>query len=413
MEGESKKKFNLTTLVKYVDPACCVLLAILLSLVCTQRNFDWSTPYALPLFIVLVVCCGLMLASSILKCFIDKSFKVRLTIHVFDSVFLFVICLITGNSYLSALYCIILTQFYMSAEEFKPKLTLFIISSILYIVSFAGGYLVNNFGADLYKIIIDVVSGCVSGLIIMVAHFIIALFLLSYYANNLKLEKALKEAQERQEQLTLAYEKLSETAVYEERNRIARDIHDNAGHSMTAVIMQTEAAKLLIDSDPEQAKAKIISANIQAKNALEQMRDSVHLLAGRGGALSIKGALEDIIAQTIDSTDVKVRYDLDEIELDDDRYRFVCNCAKECLANGIRHGGATAFYVELKEQDGAITFIISDNGKGVDELVEGYGLKGIRAKSEQFGGSVSFAGESGEGFEVAITLPIGKENKDD
>jgi len=407
MENKFKLKFNLATAIKYVDLVCCILLIVLEGLVVTQQfDIDWAKPYSIALFITLISCCALTIVTSVLKHFVEKTFKVRLTLHILDSIFLFVICLITGNYYLSTLYCIILTQFYIAADGFKPKLALLITSCGLYTISFVCGYLMNNPGADIYHVAVNIVSGCVWGLVILVLHFVIAIFLLSYYNNNIKLAKALKEAEERQEQLTSAYQKLSETAVYEERNRIARDIHDNAGHSMTAVIMQTEAAKLLIDTDPEQAKAKIISANIQAKNALEQMRESVHLLAGRDNGQSIKGAIEDIIAQTIDATDTKVRYDVDDVAFDANEYRFICNCAKECLANGIRHGKATAFYIELKEENGYATFIVSDNGQGAQEFEEGYGLKGIRSKCEQLGGKVSFTAEEGEGFEVSICLPV-------
>lgn len=400
MEHDSKRKINLTAIMKYIDPTCCVILTVLQILVCTQHfNVNWNMPYAVPLFIALLVVSILLVISSILKCFVNKAFKTRLTLHIFDCVFLFVVCLITGNYYLSTLYCIILTQFYIVSDGFKPKFALFITSCVLYVVSFVCGYLVNHLGAETAQVAIDIISGCVWGLVAMTVHFAVTAFLLSYYNKNLKLAQALEESEAMRAKLT-------ETAVYEERNRIARDIHDNAGHSMTAVIMQTEAAKLLIDSDPQQAKTKIISANIQAKNALEQMRESVHLLAGRNSTQSIKGALEDIIAQTIDATDIKIRYDLDDVGFDDDAARFICNSAKECLANGIRHGKATAFYVELKEEDGLATFIVSDNGDGADNYEEGFGLKGIRTKCESLGGEVRFTCEKGEGFEVAITLPV-------
>jgi signal transduction histidine kinase len=204
---------------------------------------------------------------------------------------------------------------------------------------------------------------------------------------------------------------LAETAVFQERNRIAKDIHDNAGHSMTTVIMQTEAAKLLIDTNPEEAKNSIISANIQARNALEQMRESVHLLAGRTSGLSLREEIEEIIAQTMDGTNLKVRYDLDDIALSEEKSRFVCNSVKECLANGIRHGKATAFYVEMKKEGNMASIFISDNGSGMEgEVVYGFGLRVMKEKCEGFGGSLSITSEAGEGCEVEIQLPITETN---
>lgn len=86
--------------------------------------------------------------------------------------------------------------------------------------------------------------------------------------------------------------------------------------------------------------------------------------------------------------------------------RYVCNSVKECLANGIRHGKATAFYIEMKKSS-ALNILISDNGCGAGgEIKEGFGLKGVREKAEALGGKCSFSSEADEGFEVNISLPI-------
>lgn len=230
------------------------------------------------------------------------------------------------------------------------------------------------------------------------------MFLLKFYKTNLALTAALKEAGESRAKLKNVYEELTQTKVFEERNRIAREIHDTAGHSMTTVIMQTEAAKLLIDDDPAEAKNRIISANVQARNALEQMRESVHLLAGRVQTKPLKDEVEEIIAATIDGTDLKARFDLDDVHPSAEVYRFIVNSLKELLSNGIRHGKATAFYVELKGGDG-ISLLVSDNGGGVsDDVKEGFGLRGIRENAEKLGGTCNFTSEDGEGFEAHIFI---------
>ena len=173
--------------------------------------------------------------------------------------------------------------------------------------------------------------------------------------------------------------------------------------------MQTEAAKLLVDSDPEAAKSKIISANIAAKNALDQMRSSVHLLAGRPAALSLKDGIEEIVAQTVDSTDLKIRCDIEDISLDEERTRFLCNSVKECISNGIRHGGATAFYIEAKRNKDDIILLVSDNGSGIaGGAMEGYGLKSMREKAVEFGGGMRISGEQDEGCEVEVKIRFTK-----
>ena len=331
-----------------------------------------------------------------------------------DSALLLAICFLTGNSFLSTMYCIVLTNCYMTVEKFGHKTILFGMSCGLYTVSFIVGWVLRNPELAVYNSIVEILTGVFFGLVAIAIDFIIVEFLVRFYRNNRQLSVALKEADKSRARLEEVYEQLTRTKVYEERNRIARDIHDNAGHSMTSVIMQTEAAKLLIDEDPEEAKNRIISANIQARNALEQMRESVHLLAGREQAVSLRDELEEIIAQTIDGTDVKARFDLDEVEPGEEVYRFIRNSVKELLANGIRHGKATAFYIELKKTEEGIKLYVSDNGLGVDcEPKEGFGLKGIREKAEKLGGTCRFSGEKDEGFEADIALPLQKEVKDD
>ena len=90
------------------------------------------------------------------------------------------------------------------------------------------------------------------------------------------------------------------------------------------------------------------------------------------------------------------------------KYAYLCNSLKELFSNGIRHGKASAFYVELANNGSIIKLLVSDNGSGVSGAVkEGFGLRGIREKAEKMGGTCCFTGEEDEGFEVTIILPDG------
>lgn len=361
----------------------------------------------------LLITCEFVLDVLFITGAFVKPFKVRITLYCADFVCLLVVSVLSGSPYISALYCVILSQFYINVKEFKYKLTVFIVSCVMFVVTCVIGWVIMHKQAINYEAVLAIASDGFLGVIILFVHFAVANFLIKFYNTNVKLTAALKESDENKKRLEEAYEQLSETAVFEERNRIARDIHDNAGHSMTAVIMQTEAAKLIIDANPEEAKAKIISANIQAKNALEQMRESVHLLAGRNASVTLKEELEEIIAQTIDGTDINVRYDLTDVSLPYDKRRFIANSLKECLANGMRHGGANAFYVEFAADGEYVTLTVSDNGTGLpSDFKEGFGLRGLREKAVGFGGGIVIESEEGEGAEIKVSLPLHeKENK--
>lgn len=406
---KTKSKFNPQNIITYIKITLIALLAAIEIFVCAQAYT--ALKERLPDYISLVVCCAALTAVEAVNLFAIKNFAAKMVFFGLDSALLLAVCILTGDSVLSALYCIVLTGCYISVEKFRDRTVLFGFSCGMYTISFVAGWVIRNVGQSLYNSIVLILSGVLFGLLFMAVDYVVVQFLIKFYRTNAELRKALREADESKAQLEEAYDQLTRTRVYEERNRIAKDIHDNAGHSMTTVIMQTEAAKLLIDDNPAEAKNRIISANIQARNALEQMRQSVHLLAGRAQTRSLKEEVEEIIAQTIDGTDIKARYDMGEVQTDADSCRFICNAVKELLANGIRHGGATAFYIELKQVFNEIQLIISDNGSGTDgEITEGFGLKGIREKAEALGGKCVFTSEQGEGFEADITLP-NKEKK--
>lgn len=397
-----KFKFNVQKLSDYVRTALIVILFGIEFLLCVQAYGELK---ALS-FIILVCCCVVLLAVETVNEFGLKHFKAKMVFYAVAAVFSFVICIITGNTYLAAIYCIILTGLYCNVREFKDRTILYAVGCALYFVSFIASRLIVERSLAFYRTFVGTFSGIITGLASISLDYIIVQFIIKYDNTNKELSAALAEADKSKAELEAAYEQLTATRIYEERNRIAKDIHDNAGHSMTTVVMQTEAAKLLIDKDPQEAKARIISANIQAKNALEQMRESVHLLAGRGGEKSLSEEIQQIIAQTMDGTGIRVRSDIAEFSADEDIRRYLCNSVKELFANGIRHGKATAFYVELACNGKIIKLLVSDNGSGVSgNLKEGFGLKSIREKAERFGGKCVINGEEGEGFEVTIILP--------
>ena len=393
-------------LVSSIKIVLISMLAIIEIIVCAQYATQYIEKGRTGDLIAVIISCVLLVTFASIDSFAVKNLVVKYVFFGFDSVCVLLLCVFTGNTYLSTLYCLVLTQIYISIDGLRENLILFSVSCALFIISFVCGRILGASGSTVYESLVEIIGDSILGVAILAVHFAVVSFILKFYSNNQQLRSALNEADESKAQLEQAYKEISRTAVYEERNRIAKDIHDNAGHSMTTVIMQTEAAKLLIDSDPEEAKNRIISANIQAKNALEQMRESVHLLAGKTDMHSLKGEIEEMIAQTIDGTELKIRCNIEDAELDGEKSRFICNSVKECLVNGIRHGRATAFFVEMRKEFSSITLRISDNGSGAEgEIKEGFGLRGIREKAEKLGGRCSFSSEAGEGFETEITIP--------
>lgn len=406
-------KLNKSKLDDYIKIFLIVILLTVEILVCAQAyTLIGNNPLE---FVSLIVCCVALAVLEVVNVFAIKNFAAKMVFYGLDSALLLTICVLTGNSFLAALYCIVLTNCYMSVEKFKDRTALFGSSCILFVGSFIVGWVIQHQGEDIYSSVVEILSGVLFGLLAIVLDYIIVQFLIKFTKTNRELREAVKLAGEKKAEAEAAHEQLMRTKVYEERNRIARDIHDNAGHSLTTVIMQTEAAKLIIEENPAEAKNRIISANIQARNALEQLRESVHLLAGRQQIRPLREELAEIIAQTIDGTDIRARYDISDVKTSGEQYRYICNTVKELLANGIRHGNATAFYIELKQTDGKVNLLVSDNGSGVegDEVKEGFGLKGIRERAEALGGGCRYSSEAEEGFETEIYLPLSEDKEDE
>ena len=350
-------------------------------------------------------------ATEAAKLFVvEKNSSQKIFCYVLDFTSIFLLVIITSSAFLILLYLLMLTEVYISTEELIPATVIFLVCVPCYVALYAVVLLLQAEDVSIVKILAQTSTAVVS----LSLHFVIVNFLMAFYRQYLKLNRTLKELDESKMELQKAYDELEEVTVLQERQRIAKDIHDTAGHSITTVIMQTEAAKLILEEDPKEAKNKIVAANLQAKHALEELRDSVHLLSGRTEKLPLKDALNQIIIESTDSTGIKIRRSIEDVTVSNEKYRFICNSLKEGISNGLRHGGATAFWFEFRVKEGNVEFVLSDNGCGTDasKIKEGLGLSGMRERVERWGGEVNVSTDFGEGFEIFIRLPLDEDTQE-
>ncbi len=356
--------------------------------------------------VVLLSLATILTASEGVQLFAVRG-KARFVFYSIDAVAACCCLFFAYGTYPLILYMLVLTQFYIGAENFRSSVIVFGVSMPLYAI-------IYGMQGDLLKIgeegFFNVLWHGLGSVIAITVHFVIVHIALAFYWQYLKLNKAVRDLAESQRKLQEAYEAVAEVTALEERQRIAKEIHDTAGHSITTVIMQTESAKRILESNPEEAKAKIVAANLQAKHALEELRDSVHLLSGRTEKQTLKTALETIINESTDGTGINIRYDIADAQVSEAKARFLCNSLKEGISNGLRHGGATAFWFELKTEK-EIEFLLSDNGAGMDEnaLKAGFGLSTMQDRAKSLGGRLEIKTEQDEGFEIRIILPLDKE----
>lgn len=189
-------------------------------------------------------------------------------------------------------------------------------------------------------------------------------------------------------------ESLTSIAV---KNNVARDIHDTFGHDMMALIMEIEMAELLMDKEPLKSKEMLQRAKSSARQGMKTIRKVVETL--RNEETMVLESIESLIETFKQRLGIEIVYQIDpSIEEKESYKEAVYRLIQECMTNSVRHGEATRMTIELKKGIKTYVFRIWDNGKGSAEIVEGFGLKGMRERIQAHNGKLTI--KSDEGFLV-------------
>ena len=210
------------------------------------------------------------------------------------------------------------------------------------------------------------------------------------------------------EQLRVQAAEIGELAKVQERNRIARDIHDVLGHYLTVVHVQLEAAKTLFKREPETARAAILKAQALTREGLSEVRRSVSLLRDSSSTeRPLLAAIEKLASECkADGIHAAVRLRGTPRALPEPVEITLYRAAQEALTNVRRHARASKLDIELAFASGSgIRLRVEDDGVGSDLLNQGFGLVGLRERAESVGGSMSVRSALGGGFTLEIELP--------
>jgi signal transduction histidine kinase len=200
---------------------------------------------------------------------------------------------------------------------------------------------------------------------------------------------------------------LEEVTALRERNRIARDIHDTVGHTLTTVLLEMEAGERILKVNQELALEKYALAKGQVRKGLNDIRESVSALQSGREIQDLATSLKLLINETIKHGGINIRYDISELPpLDIPLEKALYRALQEGLTNGIKHGGSTAFVFILKYENGNIKFLLQDNGKGTGKVIFGFGLTGMNERVMELGGVLTVDSRPGEGFNINISLPV-------
>ena len=224
-------------------------------------------------------------------------------------------------------------------------------------------------------------------------------------------EAARRRNEQLLQELRIAQQQVQELAVAEERNRLAREMHDTLGHRLTVAVVQLEGAQRLIPTEPERAARIIGAMREQMKEALADLRRTVTTLrAPLTDDLPLNVALARLAQTFQEGTGLNVQLQLppDLPELSAAQRLTLYRVAQEAFTNTQRHARASQIWLKIQHAEAALTLTTADDGRGFppDLNGEGYGLQGLRERAAQLGGQLHLESSSGGGAQVRLVLPI-------
>ncbi len=198
--------------------------------------------------------------------------------------------------------------------------------------------------------------------------------------------------------LRLAHDEIEHLAKMAERERIARDLHDLLGHTLSLVILKSELASKLAERDPERAREEIRDVERIAREALAEVRAAV------AGYRS--GGLENEIhhaRNALASAGVALETEVSKTQLPPAHEAVLALALREAVTNIVRHAGARRCKINIHSSESQCVLIVADDGRGGTEPF-GNGLTGMRERVEVLGGSMTRDGSNGT--RLAVTLPL-------
>ncbi|WP_310550831.1 sensor histidine kinase [Paenibacillus glufosinatiresistens] len=198
------------------------------------------------------------------------------------------------------------------------------------------------------------------------------------------------------------------TFKLEERNRLSQQIHDELGHAMAGALIQMEAARSLLQSNPAKSGELLGNAIAISREGLEQIRLTlrsnkpqpeeigIHRLRLLLEELSFN---QDISATLSHSGDLEMVTSL--------QWNVIAQNTTEAVTNALKYSGASSLHLEIQVLNRFVKAVVTDNGRGAGTIAKGLGIRGMEERAARCGGTVIADGS--RGFRVTTLLPIGQD----
>jgi two-component system, NarL family, sensor histidine kinase DesK len=202
-------------------------------------------------------------------------------------------------------------------------------------------------------------------------------------------------------ELRLHNARVEHLATVAERERIARDLHDLLGHTLTAVVMRAQLTRELVERDPERAKAEAAEIERSAREALAQVRSTVTGWKQASLADELEAARTTLASAGVG---LDVRWEAGLALLGSTEHALAL-ALREAVTNVVRHAGARHCQIVLGTESGEVRLVVADDGSG-GSAPEGNGLTGLRERITALGGRVARAGAPGTTLTIAVPRQV-------
>jgi signal transduction histidine kinase len=237
--------------------------------------------------------------------------------------------------------------------------------------------------------------------------FVTGMTLIADYARKARAraETLAAELEKANVQLRGAAAQTAELAAANERNRIARDIHDGLGHYLTVIAVQLQAARALLPGQPDRAVEAVAKAEVTSRTALDEVRRSVGALR----TVQPRPALDAAIAGVVQESGLPAQFLLAGAirTVSDAAEQALFRAAQEGLTNVRKHaaGGRADVLLDFRSAT-CVRLLVTDDGAGTrGELTGGFGLPGLRERVAAVGGTLRAGNRAERGFELAVEVP--------
>ncbi len=220
-------------------------------------------------------------------------------------------------------------------------------------------------------------------------------------------QQARKKLAQANQQLREFAAQAEEMATVQERNRLAREIHDGLGHYLTAINIQIRAAQAFIEQDRAQAREALTNAQTLAEEALADVRRSISELRTDPSTASPLAERLKILMEETRAAGIQAEMEVEgtPAPLSPQADFTLFRVTQEGLTNVRKHSNATQAELHLAYLERTVRLVVCDNGIGTQDLSGGFGLTGLQERVQLVGGTIKVETAPGQGFRLEVEIP--------